>query len=321
MKLHVLTAVLALVVPVAGSAQTAPLATVRVGTTSNDTAAIIFIAQDRGFFERAGLKVDVQPNSSTNGSSAATNVLSNSVDVAVSNVVSIAVAHAKHFPLQFIAPAGIYVSTTPIAALVVAKSSTIKTAADLDAKTTIAVDGLRNNTHIATLGWIDANGGDSHRAKFVELPFSEMAAALQRHTIDAAFISEPALTLAKEAGDVRIVGNPYDSIGRRFLINGYFSSTDWISKHPQEVARFAAAMTEAARWANNNRALSAPILVAHTKILPALVAKMTRATYGDVLTPAMIQPNINAATKYGLLTESFPARDIMYEPAAAPGPQ
>jgi NitT/TauT family transport system substrate-binding protein len=321
MKLIPLVLTLSLLVPAAGTAQTQPLSVVRVGTTSNDTAAIIFIAQDRGFFDRAGLKVDVQPNSSTNGASAATNVLSNSVDVAVSNVVSIAIAHAKHFPLQFIAPAGVYLSTAPIAALVVAKTSTIKTAADLDAKTTIAVDGLRNNTHIATLGWIDASGGDSRRAKFVELPFSEMAAALQRHTIDAAFISEPALTLAKEAGDVRIIGNPYDSIGRRFLINGYFSSTDWIAKHPQEVVRFAAAISEAARWANSNRPLSAPILIAHTKMLPSLVAKMTRATYGDTLTPAMIQPNIEAATKYGLLTETFPARDIMYDPAAPPAPQ
>lgn len=303
-----------LTVPSAGTgiahAQEMPL--IRVGTSSADTAAIVYFAQDRGFFEKFGLRVEIQPNSATtNGASAASAVLSGAFDIAVSNIVSIAVAHAKHLPLLLIAPAGVYSSKSPIAVLLVAETSSFRSGSDLNGKT-IAVDGIKNNTEVAAEGWIDAHGGNSRSVHYVELPFSEMGAALRRHTIDGAIISEPALTVAKAAGGVRIMGHPFDSIAHTFIINGWFARADWIAKNPEAVRRFAGALREAAKWANDNQALTAQILVAHSHIRKNVVTMITRAIYAENLTPALIQPNIDAAAKYGVLKTGFPASELIY---------
>jgi len=52
-----------------------------------------------------------------------------------------------------------------------------------------------------------------------------------------------------------------------------------------------------------------------TKATLANVAKMHRTTNPTVLDPALIQPLIDAAAKYGILPRSFPAREILWSGA------
>jgi NitT/TauT family transport system substrate-binding protein len=290
-----------------GSARAQDLPLVRVGTSSNDASAVIYFAQDRGFFNRAGIRVEIEPDS--NGAAVATAVLSGALDVGVSNVVSIALAHSKNLPLAFIAPSAIYSSTAPTTVLMAEKKSPISSGSSLSGKI-VAVDGLNNITQVAAQGWIDTHGGDSRTVRFVELPFSEMGSALQRHVVDAAVIAEPALTAAKS--HARVIGNPLDSIGHHFLINAWFANTTWIAKNPDVVKRFAYAMSNAAKWANDHRGQSALILIAHSRIPAQVVAKMTRATYAETLDPSLIQPEIDAAVKYGIIKETFSASELIY---------
>jgi NitT/TauT family transport system substrate-binding protein len=289
------------------AAQSENLPVIRVGTSNIDASAIIYFAKDRGFFRKVGIRVQIEPG--TNGAAAAAAVLSGTQDVGVSNVTSIAIAHTKHLPLVFIAPSALYSENAPTSALMVPMTSSIESGADLNGKT-VAVDGLNNVTQIAADGWIDMHGGNSRTVHFVELPFSVMGSALERHAIDAAVIVEPALTLAKAYA--RDIGSPYSSIGKRFLINGWFADSSWIARNPDIVRRFADALREAAKWANSNQAESAPILVAHSKIPLRLVKHMTRARFAEVLDPVLIQPQIDAAVKYGVIANRFPAGNIMY---------
>jgi hypothetical protein len=41
------------------------------------------------------------------------------------------------------------------------------------------------------------------------------------------------------------------------------------------------------------------------------IQSLRRATYGDRLTPELIQPNIDVAVAYGALKAGFPASDII----------
>jgi NitT/TauT family transport system substrate-binding protein len=289
-----------------GAVQAENVPLIRVGTSSNDGSSVIFYAQDRGFFKKAGLNVEIEPFA--NGPAMASAVLSGALNVGVAPVVSIALAHLKDLPLIFIAPSAIYSAKAPIEALLVEKGSPITSGSDLMGKT-VAVVSLNSLSQLGVEGWIDAHGGHAHSVRYVEMPFSEMMAALQRHPVDAAVIAEPALTLAKS--NARVIGYPSNSIGRRFMLTGWFASTDWISKNPGTVARFTKALAEAAVWANDNQMLSAKILVAHTHISARIAAKMTRATFAERLTPLLVQPEIDAAAKYGILHNSFPASEII----------
>lgn len=281
---------------------------IRVGASNSAGAAVIYFAQEQGFFKKAGVTVDIEPDS--NGSAAAAAVVSGALDVSEGNTLSIALAHEKGLPITFIAPIANYVSDKPTTVLMVDKTSSISSGSDLNGKT-LAVNGLSNITQLAAEAWIDAHGGDSHSVHYVEMPFSAMGPALQRHTVDAVVIAEPAVTLAK--ANARVLGLCYDAIGTRFMINGWFATTGWIAKHAEAIKRFQRAMSEAANWGNNNPRLTAPILAEHTHIPLPLVENMTRSTYATALDPVLVQPQIDAAVRYGILHQRFPARELIYD--------
>jgi NitT/TauT family transport system substrate-binding protein len=239
-------------------------------------------------------------------------VISGALDVAQANIASLAAAHEAGLDVVIIAPAGQYSSKVPTTALVVAKNSPIRTAKDLNGKT-LAGNGLKNITQVGAFAWMDKNGGDTSTTKFVEIPFPDMPGALTAGRIDAAVIAEPELSAALAKGDVRVLANCYDAIASDFMIGAWFTTGSWAKAHPDLVKRFSKAMSQTADWANKNQAASGELLTKYTKI--EVAPNMKRAVYADKLTPALVQPLIDGAAKYGITKKSFAANDII-DPAA-----
>ena len=279
--------------------------TIRVATTPIELGAQVLYAQDQGFFKKAGVTVDIQLMDS--GAAIAAAVASGSLDVAQSNIVSIATAHEKGLPFVLIAPAGLYNAGESTTSIAVAKNSTIKSGKDLENKT-VAGNGLRNITQIGADAWMDKDGADSSKMRFIEMPFPQMGAALEAGRIDAAVIAEPELSTAVANG-ARIIGQPYSAINKQFLIGGWFTTSAWAKAHPDDTKRFVSAILEAGKWANGHRAESARILEKYTKI--KVSPAMRRTTYAERLNVADIQPLIDAAAKYKSLKSAFPASELI----------
>jgi NitT/TauT family transport system substrate-binding protein len=284
--------------------------TLRVATLPQDAGSEIFYATDLGLFAKAG--IDVKLDIAQNGPAVAAAVASNALDVGFSNALSIEIAYKKGLPFAFIAPAALYASAAPTSLLMVKKDSPLRTARDLNGKT-IGANGLRNIGQMGPALWIDKNGGDSSTVKFVEIPGDEMAGAIEQGRIDAAFLPEPQASQAKRVA--RVFAKAYDAIGDGFMIAGYFTTRQWADAHPDLYGKFVAVMRETARWANRNPAQSAAILSKYTKVDPQTVAQAARARFGEVLSPAAIQPTIDLAARYKLIDEPFPAQEIIYKPA------
>ena len=168
----------------------------------------------------------------------------------------------------------------------------MRSARDLDGKT-IGIIAIGDLTTISTEAWLDGNGLDHTRVKFVEIPNAQMAAALERGTVDAAMINSPALQAALERG--RILGKPYGAIAPRFIANGFYAKSDWLARHRDEAHRFAHTVVDAQQWAMRNPAASAQILIDANKLSPEFVAKMSRSVYAERFDPALLQPLIDTA--------------------------
>jgi len=280
------------------------LTSIKVATTPTDIGAQPFYATDMGFFKAAGLDANTQIIS--NGAAITSAVLGGAIDVAQSNIVSLALAREKGLDVVVIAPAGIYSSKEPTSAIVVAKSSSYKTAKDLNGKT-IACNGLQNISQIGPEAWLDKNGGDLASYKWTDMPFPQMIGAINTGRVDAALIAEPVLSDALANGS-RVLGYAYDAIAPTFLIGAWFTTGAWAKAHADTVKQFQKAMSVAAAWANKNRAQSAQILTKATQIV--LVPTMNRTTYGEKLEPALMQPLIDATAKYGTLKKTFPAVEL-----------
>jgi len=286
-------------------AQTAPT-TVHVAAIPVDVAGNLYYALDRGLFRQAGLDVQITTLSSTAATTQA--VATGAVDFGTTNLVSIALAHEKGIPIVIVAPAGGTSIAAPLEGILVATASPIKTAKDLEGKT-IITSVLRNGLTIETAAWMEKNGGDYRSLKWIEAPNPTSAALVASGRVDATTLAEPFLSAALAGGDVRLLAPLGAEIAPVTIVGGYITSRDYAAAHPDVVRKFRAALMEGGRWANGHRAEAAAIMLAYSKQTPSPTAH--HAVFLETFSAGQLQPIIDAAARYGVLTAAFPAADIV----------
>lgn len=288
-------------------AQAAPI---RVAGIPIDVGANCYYAGDGGIFKKHGLDIEIITGGS--GATIAAAVIGGSLDIGDGNTTVLAQAHERGVPLVMMAPSGMYRSTEPTGALLVAKNSPAKTAHDLAGKT-IGVNAVRALGEVSVRAWLDKNGVPSADAKYVEVPYSAMDPGLNAGRIDAAMAEEPAVS-AMLAANSRVFARPYDAIATQFVEGGFFCTLDYAKAHPDVIKRFGDAIAEANMWANQHRDESLAILNKYAKT--SFSRDMARMWYPERLRAADLQPLIDVSVKYGLLQKTFSARELF-----APGIQ
>ena len=261
-----------------------------------------------GFLAKAGIDADIQ---SMQGSSLiVSGIVGGSIDIGFDTLDGLAAQHAKGLPLVIVAPTHDYLSPGSLhtQALVVPGTSTLQQPKELTGKT-VAVSTLHSLADMGARVLIDQNGGDSTTVRFIEVPFPAMAAALDSGRVDAAWVVEPFISVAKKNG--RVLAYGFDGISKHFTVGAWVATRQWATDHADVVKRFAAVMHDTAVWANKNPDKSAEILAKYTKIDPAVVATMARVHYAEQLTPAQMQPLIDAAVKYNGI-KAFQAQELIF---------
>ena len=283
---------------------------VRIALFPGDVAGETYDADELGFFTRAGLVPHVIELN--NGGAIAAAVAGGSADIGMSNVLSLAIAHERGLPFKVLVVGGLSLTGVPTNGILsVAANSPIRSARDLGGKT-IAVDVLGGLPALGVKAWVDANGGDSKSVRIIELGFPEMEEAVRSGRIDAALINlsvDP--TVGKPGDPLRTLAIVYDAIAPRFAASVWFCTSDWLAQHPEVAQKFVAAITGAARWANAHHHESAQILAKYIKQSPAQIESAPRVVYLPSKDPALLQPLIDLAAKYGSIAAPFPARDLI----------
>jgi NitT/TauT family transport system substrate-binding protein len=301
-------AVLPLAAPPAG-AQTQPLLTVRVGGVQTDDMTPVVYAVNAGLYKKAGL--DVQVIQTSSGTAATTAAVTGAYEMGKGSAVASMVAHLKNLPLVLVANGAIWNPAIPFNELLVAADSTMKSGPDFNGKT-IGVPALNDLNTLVVSAWVDKTGGDSKTLKFVEIPNTLAASALIAHRIDASAIQDPELAAAKSAGGVKAITEPYSAISTHFVFGVYFANKDWASAHPQAVRDFARITYQAAAYTNTHHAETAALMSQLTKVPLEVFQKMARVEGATSSDPALLQPFIDAAAKYKLISNSFPAKEMYF---------
>ncbi len=293
--------------PVLGSPAAAQDRPLRLATAPLDVSAEPYYAQEIGFFKRAGL-TNVTLETIPTGAAMASAVAGGAIDIAISNIISIAQAYQRKIPFTLIAPAGLYSSSAPTSVLMVAKDSPFRTASDLNGKT-LGASGLRGIAQFAPMAWIDDHGGKSSTIKFVELTVPQLLSAIPAGKVDGGLIIEP--FIAEASKTMRVFANCFDAIAPAFLISASFANLDWARAHPDVVKRYQTAIHETALWANKNHNRTAEILIKVANLKPDVIKSMNRIVYGERLDPAQVQPVIDTTAKY-TGAPAFRAADLIF---------
>ncbi|HEX6055098.1 MAG TPA: ABC transporter substrate-binding protein, partial [Intrasporangium sp.] len=109
--------------------------------------------------------------------------------------------------------------------------------------------------------------------KFVELPFPDMPAALQEGRVDAVWVVEPFVTIAKDQG-ARIIASNLVDTSPDTQIAAYFTSEQLQQQDPDLVKRFTEAMNESLEYAAANPDAVRAVLADYTKIDKAVADKL-----------------------------------------------
>jgi NitT/TauT family transport system substrate-binding protein len=295
--------------------QTADTVPIRIGTPGQQGNAGVYFADDLGYFKNAGLTAAITAITSGSGAAVVAAVTGGSLDIGNADLISISAAREHGVLVSCIAPGVLWYGAKPTGAIIVSKTSAMRVPRDLEGKT-IGVPSIAGLSRIATDQWLEGLRLNRASVKYVEIPSASVPQAVARGTIDAALITEPTLSLS--LGENRIFASPYDAIARVFVQTAWFGADDWIARNPRMVRRFAVAIRNAQRWANEHPREATAIFQKHSGQTPEMLRNVTPSHYGEVLDPAQMQPVLDAAAKYHAIPRVIAARELISASAVDP---
>ncbi|GAA4888605.1 ABC transporter substrate-binding protein [Streptomonospora salina] len=237
---------------------------VTVGAIPIVDVAPLHLGADQGIFDKHGIDLEIE--NTTGGAQAVPSVVSGDYDFAFGNITSIIVGRSNDLPLTIVSNG---VTSTgeqgaDFGGVVAPEGSDITDAKDLEDKT-VAVNNLENIGDTTVRNSIREDGGDSDTVEFVELPFPEMPAALDRGDVDAAWVVEPFLTSSLNGGATEVASNFVDA-DPDLSVAYYFTTEQMINEDPELVDDFTAAINESLTYAEDNPDAARDILGDYTEL-------------------------------------------------------
>lgn len=285
-------------------------ATLRVAVTKAMDTVPLRLAVAQGIFAHGGLRIDLVE--APNQRRAFEALKTGAADVAFGNNVALFRAAASGSALQLQGEA--YISGPNTMALVTLTDVGYEDPSGKQ-NPVIAVPpddelgGLTTRSRLAT------EGIDSGRITFRRMPFDAMMNALRDHDIDAAWLTEPAISQAQKEYGARIVADTGRGAMLNFPMSSYAARRDLVTKNPATFAVFRRLLGDAQRLGSDPSVVRAALpdqagLDATTSALVAL------GTYPTSLSSVRLQRVADLMHDSGVLDERLDVRSMMPEDAA-----
>src|SRR4051794_3409184 len=285
----------------AGGSSDAGPTKLHVQETAGVPSAFVAFGISKGYFRRHGLDVDLQ--SSQGGAATVPALVSGKIQVAGSNVVSLLIAASKGLPVEAIAPgtSAHGAGQKDFGALMVPKGSTIRDVKQLAGKT-VAVNTLNNIAEVVVKASLQKAGVDPSKVKLREIDFPEMAPALAKHDVDAGFLIEPFVTIAKQGGN-RVIDYSYVTTEPNLQVGAYAVSRKFAQQNSDAVKRYRAAVGDTAKYLMAHQSEFRTFLAERAKTPAKLAKAMELPTFTTSLNTASMQHTAGLVQQFGLVKD------------------
>ena len=237
--------------------------TIVVGTMPDESSALVYIAQEKGYFAQEGLSLTLV--NYTNGAAAVRGLENRDVDLALSSEFPLVSEIYGGHDIVIAGSIDKYYGTF----LVCRRDRGIASAADLYGKT-IALS--KNSVGEFYLGrFLDLNGISQKNVTLVDLSPPAAESGLSGNgSIDAAVMTPLAAYRLTSAGADRYVVLPITSGQATYKVVA--GNRDWVTDHSRAVTRFLLAMGDASQYAVENPEESRAIVVKRVNVSPGYLA-------------------------------------------------
>jgi NitT/TauT family transport system substrate-binding protein len=280
------------------------ISTIRVAVTKAIDTGPLYVGIEKDLFKKAGLIIEPVP---VDGGGAAIQKMigRDGVDIAYATYGSTFIAQSQNAAqrrggLKLVADSS---TAGPECALVVAPpGSRVKDIKDL-ATAKIAVTDTSSLTVPMIRSTLKTNGVDDRKVQWVQTTLGETAAALATGRVDAAFVVEPFIELAKTlAGANRIV-----DVAQGRTLNmaaaGYATTGDFAAANPKAIDAFQRVMRKATDLAIADRSLLEGTAVRYSKVDRDMAKRMpVMPTLQSTLDATRIQRAADLLKEFGIIS-------------------
>lgn len=268
--------------------------------------AAVYWARDRGFFEREGLTVELEPLQG--GPIGVQKVITREVDFSFSNVISSSIAASRGAPIRTVVvtsslgPGGLGIFVNP--------DSPIREMADLHGRT-ISINTTNSIGDVAFRNLADAQGAEI-TPNWVEVPFNEVIRGVQANSIDAGYLPEPFASAAREAG-LREVVPLAEGPNVGLPVSNFIASEPFLAQNPDTTAAFVRAMYAAGIDISANLEEFRAWLPGVAGVDPEVASQMALPIFEEGLDLERLQGLGDTLVEQGLL-DDFDVADFVFEP-------
>jgi NitT/TauT family transport system substrate-binding protein len=254
---------------------------IRVGQTPAASLAASYLAQEKGFYAKRGIEVELQViNLNSNVPPA---LVAGSSDIA--GAATTVLLQAIDSGIDLVAVSGTNVTTKESnnSAIIARIGSGIAAPADFVGKK-VGVPGLGALIHVSLRNWFTQHGIDYKSVNYIEMAFPQQRDALQGGLADAVVTIEPIYSRIIASGLGKDVGHAFDSLplGTQTII--YSATREWATAHRDAVKAFNEANEEGTAYG-----------IAHPDEARAAIATFMKMPPDAV--QAIEMPKLDAAVK------------------------
>jgi len=275
----------------------AQASTIRIGASAAATNAEAYYADQLGMFKQVG--VTTTQTVVTRSSETLPAIIRGDLDIGCTAPQGIANAIIHGFPIQAIAAAAVFAGNPPPSGLFVANNSPLHDDPRPYQTATIAVQTLDDSQSLGVLMWLQKNHLDPSKVKFIEMPFSTMAAALARGVVQAAVIVEPFGSANKDT--IRTIPHVYDSLGVRWAMVAWYARHDWVEKNRPLLKAFTDAIYATARRVNADPSSIDTLLAAYSKQTIETVRTTPHPVFGESMERSAFEIQLQGAATFKLI--------------------
>ena len=266
-------------------------------------SAAVYLGVQEGFFAEQG--IDLTINSLPADSKGVVEmVAAGNADFGLSDTLTLLVEHGAGTPIK--ALIGAYSSTSDpnsdFAALVVKNDSPITTMTDIQGKN-VSTAAPRSLDETVIQGMISDDGGNPAGVHFVKVLPSAAIAALEAEEVDVAFLVEPYLSWATEAGH-RVLSYPYVEYVNYLTVAAFFTSSETADNDPELAKRFQAAVKKSLTFAQNNPQAARDIFATYTTTAEATRTSLIMPRFAPTIERPALEKLGASAMEHGIIFAS-----------------
>ena len=293
----------AMLVALLAPAQAADAQKVAIGLGFAIDHLPIYVAKDKGIFEKHGLDVTLRPVPLPSNIGPA--LVSGDIQIGAASGISI--FQGREAGLNFVVVAGETRNdrNNVTTSLVTRKGETVTKPADLKGKK-VGIAGLNSGNYIFLAKWLVDDNVALKDVTFVEVPTPRMGDLLKNNSVDVVILPDPLRLRIVESG-VGEYSVPVPTEVNPDSPNIFWASMDeWAKKNPSIIKAFRLAFAEAAEFIKQDHAAAREIEMKYVK-----VASPNWPTWSVKITSDDIKFLVEMGRQIGMLKDPAPA-DILF---------